>query len=918
MKTLIRELVTGKRHHSLLTLQLFVLCLCALLQIGTPPLALADDSVKRLIFEDCDAASGAFSKLPIDQQISLIDFLTRIIELNTQSPTAPEVFAVAPGAQLTSDPKGMAPSLKTDLVPGSLWQSTDAKRELHAKRCALRILKGAGALALEAIPTLVATYTEQSLSDEIAVSLEEVIGEIAELCHLNNVPLSSDTLNGLINNALGAHPLLARNVLFEYRDSALAPLITTLATRPEAQTSEFISYLRGAYRSNSGALFREVLGQKENFTPEQLSNLLKSVELPPNESILGFIPELINLSLDQKLTAIFTPLLGEACIRLGSLSLDSVKQSSIADIPAIIDTESTLSRAQVKCLVGSSSTLTKKAAELLKSSDISKVQLALDLAIAGLNVASSETRAAIYSFLTERLADSGSPIWDESLKLILLFPERKTETFNSVQQILKTALKSKNAVNQSTLLNGLFKLLYDLNLKRDPNRLSSQLTDALLLEEPPAYAISLAKGLGALDQRIISRAFLTPPSAKSLAALRLIIESSNISSKSTNNLIELLKYRDSQLLAERGLIKLGKSASVPLRKAIPRLTQYSGAKLYAISVLRTLKLATPHELSDFDSHLGELNDCSFIKEHEELLCKDSGLSATDALTSLMRRCMGEFSLGMLESLSNCNPSMALALLRLGDGDRPAVDNSRLLTIAKSVLKISPQEQAQVGANLAMLLTGGDSSTRLELLRALMPLKEGDTPAELLSALNKLAAEALEAGELANMAITALGQAKYTEFPWRDFVKRAIESAEEGVLANGIALNIANAPENEVIAETLAALESKKSERVVGAALVGAALGAKAIPLVSKLWQLRSEVTPAIRYTTSLALLQINPLTPDLEETVALVLLNRFFQGASMMPISWRNTVAINDLDRSRFGTVRAERLKSLLDAKHSL
>lgn len=914
MTTLIRDILSGKRHPVRLKLRVIVLSICGLLQIGATPL-LADDSVRRLIFEDCDAASGAFSKLPSDQQSSLIDFLARIIALNTQSPSAPEVFAVAPGAQLTSDPKGMAPSLKTDLVPGSLWQSTDAKRELHAKRCALRILKGAGALSLEAIPTLVATYTEQSLSDEIAVSLEEVTGEIAETCQLNNSAPSSEALKGLVNNSFGAHPLLARNVLFEFRDTALAPLITTLGTMTEAQNADFISFLKEAYRSKGGALFREVLAQRGNFTPEQLSNLLKSVELPANEHLLEFIPELINLSLDQKLSGVFSPLLGEACVRLGSLTVDPNKQSSIAEIPSLIEAGESLTRAQVKCLVGSSAPLTKKVAELLKSSEISKVELGLDLVAAGLNVAPSETRSDLYSFLTEHLADSGSRLWDKALSLIPLFPERKSDTINIVQQILKKILKSKRSSHQSTLLNGLFKLLEDLNLTRDPNRLSAQLTEALLLDEPPAYALPLAKGLSALDQRIANRAFTTPPSAKSLPALRLIIERGDIATKNTTALIELLKYRDSQLLAERGLIKVGKSVSAPLRKAVPRLTQYSGAKLSAISVLRSIKLATPHELSDFESQLAELNDCSFIKDHQELLCQDSAPLSTNSLSALMRRCVADFSHGMLESLSNCNPSLAIELLKLGDGQTPNIDHARLLTVAKSVLKISPQEKAQVAPTLAMLLTGDDSDTRLELLKSLMPLEEGSTPPELLSAINQLASEALGADDLSNISIMALGQAKYSAFPWRDFVKSAIESAGQGFLANGIALNIASAPENEVLAETLPALESKKSERVVGAALVGAALGAKAIPLVSKLWQLRSEVTPAIRYTAGLALLQINPLTPDLDETIALVLLNRFYKRASMMPITWGNTVAINDLDRSRFGTVRGERLNALLTAK---
>jgi hypothetical protein len=346
---------------------------------------------------------------------------------------------------------------------------------------------------------------------------------------------------------------------------------------------------------------------------------------------------------------------------------------------------------------------------------------------------------------------------------------------------------------------------------------------------------------------------------------------------------------------------------------MPRLAQYGGAKLYALSVLRALKVISPQEQSEFDSQLADLNDCSFLRDHEEVLCSGTSSPAVDTLSKQMLRCANNFSSESLQSVTECNPSLAQNLLKLADSaiDTTNIDSGRLLTISKAILKSSSQDHSQIAPTLARLLTQGDSATKLELLKALIPLKEVAVESEVLSALNQLASEALDKGDLSHLSIMALGQTKYKDFPWRDYVKRAIESAGQGMLTDDIALNIVNVPENEVLSEVLPALDSKKNERVVGAALVGAALRAKAIPIVSKLWQLRSEVTPAIRYTASLALLQINPLTPDLDETIGLLLLNRFYQRASMMPISWRNTVAVNDLNRSSFGTLRIERLREL-------
>ncbi|MEY4701586.1 MAG: hypothetical protein RL326_1773, partial [Pseudomonadota bacterium] len=57
---------------------------------------------------------------------------------------------------------------------------------------------------------------------------------------------------------------------------------------------------------------------------------------------------------------------------------------------------------------------------------------------------------------------------------------------------------------------------------------------------------------------------------------------------------------------------------------------------------------------------------------------------------------------------------------------------------------------------------------------------------------------------------------------------------------------------------------------------------------------------------------INPLTPDISDYVERVLVNRYYGLAQELPISWPQTVAVVDLDKSRFGTLRTIRLEQLL------
>jgi hypothetical protein len=162
---------------------------------------------------------------------------------------------------------------------------------------------------------------------------------------------------------------------------------------------------------------------------------------------------------------------------------------------------------------------------------------------------------------------------------------------------------------------------------------------------------------------------------------------------------------------------------------------------------------------------------------------------------------------------------------------------------------------------------------------------------------------------ATLALARLGD---SEFAWNKFIRAVI------VLPNDdphhpLALSvIKRIPPEIVLAEISPALDSDSPTRVAGACRVGAALGQLAIPIVSKVWSLRDKRSPEIRYAAVLALLEINPLTPELQDALHGILVNRYYRSARALPIAWRQCVAVVDLNKASFGTLRTVHLDTLL------
>jgi hypothetical protein len=210
--------------------------------------------------------------------------------------------------------------------------------------------------------------------------------------------------------------------------------------------------------------------------------------------------------------------------------------------------------------------------------------------------------------------------------------------------------------------------------------------------------------------------------------------------------------------------------------------------------------------------------------------------------------------------------------------------------------------------LLWALQHGDGAERL---KAIQSCTDTDTP-ELRAALRSLANSTTDVGELRSAAQRILAQLRDTQYDWHDEIKTLIERAGRNTLAGGDTELIRLLPDEILLPEVSKGLESSTTSTVAGACQLAAILGERAVPVVSKLWQLRDKRAPAIRYAAVLALLQINPMTPELQDHVRLLLVNRFFAQALTRPIQWHRAVAVVDLDKAAFGTLRTVHLERLL------
>lgn len=858
-----------------------------------------DTSIQSLLFSDCEKAHESFSKLPPEGKSGLVDYLTRVVGLNTQAPAAPEVFAVLPNG------KGMEPN------PPALWQTTDAKRELRGKRCALELLTIAGSLAFNAVPLLASLYSEQALSDEIAVGIEEAAASIAEQAHKNGQAPSDEAMDKLMPFLTTERPLVTQNFLQEYLSLSLPRLLTHLSTLPQTEASKVIDFLRDVDPDGARSM-RAFVELVPRLTTENANRLASYLPFPSKEGAGPLVSDFAQLAAEPTHGTNVTGLLAKSCVLLGGVVLDPALSSTLGRNPLLLRDAHLSDRAQ-RCLVSSIPSLANSLLPLLTSSQESDQRRALDLLPVAMPRIDTERRNLLFNKIKELAHEPASPLRREAIVALSVFTDRRADVQTFLSGLLKSSLAQKRSAGQDEIIDAAFQSASLLSTPKDASRYSALVMEALKKGIARPGVVALATKIDAIESQVVS--LISPSNTESsLVILNGLKDRKNLSKPSLTTIAEALRDPGLSLGAEALLISQGPSIVPLLRKTL--LKSSTTQRLGILALLEVLSAASKAERVELVNTLIADDSCQLLygrpQTVQSLLAHgDVDKALYEQFTTKVARCLCGFK---REDGATLTRTSAAALFSPPDIIQSVLSNTKecghLQPDLVAVTQMDSVPLATRSHLLLKLLELGERQTVLDVLASLSrahPLAEQALPG-----VRALAASIRNDPALAYAAVLTLARLGDTQFEWAPFVRDVIDMPELNPNFN-IALEIVKAlPPEIVLTEVGPALDSDNPDRVAGACRVGATLGSLAIPIVSKVWNLRDRKSPTIKYAAILALLEINPLTPDLHEGLRAILVNRYYRAALARPIQWRQSVAVVDLDKSAFGTLRTVHLERLL------
>lgn len=871
----------------------------------------AQDSVKHAVFEDCDRALKEFSSQSVEQQSALSDFLARVLALNTQSPSAPEVFAAAPALPGGGESSGLAGPKTQDLVTGALWHNLDAKRELRAKRCALELLRTAGGLAVQTLPVLATIYSEQPLSDEIAVGVEETAADVAERAHKQDMTPTDEHYAALTPILFSQRPRVARQIVQEFVASALPSILKMLPTT-KAAPDEVSSFLKEVDPSGQHSM-RAFIQMTEQLSPEAIEAIAPHITLPDRGLLTLFINDFVRLAHQSDAHKVFAVLLGSACAQLNGFTVDAAQQNVIATIPDLFS-PGILSVEQVACLVGTSTAAARKLPALLTKEAVEdQARHATEIANVAFPILPAEVRADVCARARERALDLASATAPATIRLLKNCTDQRLETAQTAVVLLKNLAALSDVSRKATLYSEILELLEVIGLGKEPNKFATYIKPVLENPAPSQLCLKLASKVPQLEAEVHRRALEVPPSPASLSALQALRSLQAFPRKHTQALIDLLRYPEVQPIGEDILRLLGQPSIAPLRKAAAR-PAWSG-RASALSALIALGAASKSEMSEMATRLATQEGCSFVTAHPQTLCSladrdNKDISLRPHIESAVKRCVTEMPSQQLSVIAACDKELILnAADQIAGYITLEGDHDQFAAVTRALTSgdLTIPDQLRL---LTILVERGSQSTLETILPFISSLHA--PPREVLDAVKSVADRNRETRTVYLSALRVLAVNGYAEYDWVPFIRDTMSVTGRGLVKQDALEIVTHIRADTVLAEVIPALESNSPEKLIGAALVGAALGAKAVPIVSRLWHLRENKTPAVRYAAVLALLQINPLTPDIQQEVRNLLVNRYFPTATALPIKWAETVAVVDMDRGSFGDLRKHRLERLL------
>lgn len=872
--------------------------LSVLLALCASPVRAQEHTIQSSLFENCDDAERAFTSLPPEERTKLVDYLMRVVGLNTQAPAAPEVFAVFPGG------KGLEPN------PPALWQNMDAKRELRGKRCALELLTLAGSLAFDAAPQLAKLYSDQPLSDEIAVGIEETAATIAEQAHKNGHVPSDSVIDQVIPFLKSERSLVAQNFLHEYLSLSLPRVLTYLSNLSETEAPQLLTFLKDA-DPDGGRAMRAFVELVPRLTTESANRLALYLPFPSKEATAPLLADFARLAAEPSHGTNVTALLAKGCVVLGGILIDSNLASTVARNPNLLR-DGALTEAEQRCLVSSIPAMSGIVLGLLTSSQEGDQKRALTLISSTLGRLDAERANALYAKVKDFASKPQSPLRADAIRALTLFSDRRSDTNTFLLSTLKSELSSKDLSTSAPIIDATCASATILNSPKDLTKYGPFVIDALKKGVSSPGVTSIVAAIDSLEPQAAS--LISPKKPEIAINLMTALKSRKGLSKTTlTEILEALRSPALSPAAESVLVSQGPTIVPQLRKTL--LKSSTTQRLGTLALLEIFGSASKAEKTELAYTLTSTESCEPLTARAQatqklLMDQEIESELRQKLVTKVVSCVCAYSPTAAQSLISSTSS---ALLAQPDTIRSLLTEAKKCDLEGDLLTAALSDSLTDGSRALMLTQLIEQGTRPSQKRALDSLNtKHPLASQALPSVRKLALASKDDQQLAYQAVLALARLGDTQFDWPQFVRDTIAMPVSSPNYPVALETIKALPAEVVLNEVSPALDSDNPDHVAGACRVGATLGTLAIPIVSKVWSLRDKRAPSIKYAAILALLEINPLTPELQGGLKAILVNRYYTAAYTRPIPWRQSVAVVDLDKASFGTLRTVHLERLL------
>lgn len=877
----------------------------------------AEQSFTKLVFDSCDEALLQYEKTPPEEHSKLAEQLTSILSLNITSPSSAEAFAsIHPLTDVTAGQQ--VQPVKADRWVGLQWQNTDPRREFAAKKCALHILSQAGDESLATLPDLIEIYSQGTLGNELAVEFEEASARILDASTVAKKSPKSSTLEALIPYAFGDNSRLARDFLKEFRAKSIEIIIRNGVEQTNRNTDTLRALLTD-FGPGTPDPFDAFLEQIPSLGVEAIGVLALAVPLPQSNETGLYADTLLKLISERSLTAQLLHLVGRICVQRNGLTLTARSEDILSNVEGIF-TPNRLQASQIRCLLRSSPILTLKAIESLTATQDTRIeQYILGLLSVQDSFPNRSLSERAYYTLQRRVLRQESQNTIATLNTLGSFLRFSSENANTALSLLEKILDNKlYSTNTQPQREAALKLLKNSGKGGTHPKYATIIGRLLRIQNLSDTELRFIGGLDSLPDRVWWMAASTARTPLARNALKVVSLRNPPHRGLAARFIPLLDNPNESKYASKVLLSFKSSSNQLLKIAEANSKQTLSWSL----ALTTAALDPKPSMSVSVSAETALQGLS---------CKDSIdwapiiRSATFSLAKSIRgaalekisECLPNYPAEVVVSFASENngviETISKALIRSASKNNPPISEWRARVLRG--LNITPETVSTYDSLIASLLTI-DADHTIATLPMLLKLKPANTPL-IIEALTKLvASDKIKHLNTRWHLVRLLAMSAQDKIPLSDVLNMAVAELSSYRVSAEVFGALKALPDETILKLVHEKLTSTDRATLVGASLAGAAYGNHALPILSRLWSLRHHQDPIVRDAAVLALLVVNPLSPDLDIYLKNILGNRSFELAQKLPIRWSQTLALNELSRSTFGYLRGSRIQSLL--KHEM